>query len=128
MKDKKNIQINIVNNNIVDDNTPYIMGLEKKNSLDISVNCSEVYNAIMLNFTTRLAMFEFGKSLMHEALFGYGNIEFNPYDFGNGPECVNGVRLTNMKTSIYVSCECDDELQDEDIGVVSEDEFKNKQR
>lgn len=122
MKDKRNIQINIVNNNIVNDDTPYRMGLEKKHSLDVSTYQNEAgYTHVHLDFTTRLAMFEFGKSLMHEALFGYGNIEFNPYDFGNGPECVNGVRLTDMKTSIHSSCGCDDELQDDDIGIVSED-------
>lgn len=110
---KEKVNIEILNNDVYDVESS--ARKDKKHSLDVSVNCGEVHNAIMLNFTTRLAMFEFGKSLMHEALFGYGNIEFNPYDFGNGPECVNGVRLIDMKTSIYVSCGDDDEITDEDL-------------
>lgn len=126
MKNRNRIILELLDNDIYDIESP--ARKDRKHSLDVSVNCGEVHNAIMLDFTTRLAMFEFGKSLMHEALFGYGNIEFNPYDFGNGPECVNGVRLTDMKTSIYISCGDDEELSDEDIGIVSEDEFRNKKK
>jgi hypothetical protein len=118
MKNKKMLQIKILNENLVDDDTPYRMGLEKKHSLDAEVVCNDVHNAINLSFTTPLAMFEFAKSLMHEALFGNGWIEFNPYDFGNGPECVDGVRLVNKNTSIYASFpNRDDELTDEDLGI-----------
>ena len=123
MTKKDKATIKIFNNDIYDIES--LVRKDRKHSLDVSINCGEVHNTIMLDFTTRLAMFKFGKSLMHEALFGYGNIEFNPYDFGDGSQCVNGVRLTDMKTSIYISCGDDEELSDEDIGIVSEDEFKN---
>ena len=107
------------------------MGLEKKHSLDFTVYTNPAgYTYLSLDFSTRLAMFEFGKTLMSEALFEYwhGSFELNAYDFGDGPECINGVRYSDKKKNIHVSYGTDDELLDEDIGIVSEDEFRNTKK
>ena len=59
---------------------------------------------IYLKFATREALFEFGRSLMHEAVFGRGEIECYPLRAAEGPQLpVNGVRLSLESSRLFIS-------------------------
>ncbi len=58
---------------------------------------------IHLHFSTRLAMYEFGKSLMQEALHGRGSMEMYPLKGKDSPWLVvSGVRMTEGSPRIFI--------------------------
>lgn len=66
---------------------------------------------IYLEFSTRLAMYEFALSLAHEALYGEGGMyERNPLD---GLAAVEGVRLTNDSSRVFAFYDSDSPTPDE---------------
>ena len=62
---------------------------------------------IYLQFSSRLAMYDFARSLMHEALFNESDTtEFYPLGFEGKLQVVNGVRLTLDSLRIFVNYPC----------------------
>ena len=58
---------------------------------------------IYLKCSTRDALYELGRSLMHEALFGTGTAELYPLSLPNGsPLAVNGARLSQGSSRVFV--------------------------
>jgi hypothetical protein len=58
---------------------------------------------INLIFSSRLAMYEFAKSLLQEAVFGQGGLqEFQPLIVEGRALVTNGVRLTEESSRIFV--------------------------
>jgi len=58
---------------------------------------------IYLNFSSRLAMYEFAKNLMHEALYSEGDMtELYPFGHEGKLKVVNGVRLTLDSSRVFV--------------------------
>ncbi len=60
---------------------------------------------IHFHFSTRLAMYEFGKSLMREALHGHGSMEMYPLK-GEGTAwlVVSGVRMIAGSPRLFFEC------------------------
>ncbi|MFB2641635.1 hypothetical protein ACE02D_04970 [Shewanella bicestrii] len=59
---------------------------------------------IYLNFSSRVAMYDFARSLLHEALFNTGDTtELYPLGFEGKLQVVNGVRLTIDSSRIFVN-------------------------
>lgn len=62
---------------------------------------------IYLEFSSRLAMYDFARSLMHEALFNESDTtELYPLGFEGKLQVVNGVRLTLDSSRIFVNYPC----------------------
>jgi hypothetical protein len=70
----------------------------------LKVEVDELRGNAYMYFSSRLSMFDFARSLLQHALFEQGNLEFYPLDFGDGLECVNGVRLTEDSARFFVFC------------------------
>lgn len=69
----------------------------------LTVEVDESRNYASLKFSTRLAMYEFGKSLMHEAVFGTGDmLEFYCLPIQDGIEVINGARLSEGSARLFV--------------------------
>lgn len=67
--------------------------------------------SIYLDFSTRLAMYEFALSLAHEAPYGKGGVyERGPSD---GLVAVEGVRLTNDSSRLFAFYDSDSPTPDE---------------
>jgi len=59
---------------------------------------------ILLHFSSRLAMYDFARSLLHEAIYGVGGQkEFYPLGFEGKLLVVDGVRLSLESSRIFVS-------------------------
>ncbi|UPT86956.1 hypothetical protein HAP41_0000043205 [Bradyrhizobium barranii subsp. apii] len=57
---------------------------------------------IILEFSSRLALYEFAKSLLHEAVFGStGQKEFYPLISNGKPLVVEGARLTEDSSRVF---------------------------
>jgi hypothetical protein len=69
----------------------------------LTVEVDESHSYASLTFTTRLAMYEFGKSLMREAVFGTGDmLEFYCLPIPGGIEVINGARLSEGSARLFV--------------------------
>lgn len=75
---------------------------EEKHFLLAQVNTGN--RDISLNFSSRDAMYEFAKALLQEAVFGVGGqMEFYPLITDGRPLVVNGARLVEGSSRIFVS-------------------------
>jgi hypothetical protein len=69
--------------------------------LSVEVNANNKYAC--LNFTSRLAMYDFARSLLHEALYGRGGQkEFNPMEYQGKLEIIDGVRMPLDSARLFV--------------------------
>jgi len=59
-------------------------------------------NHVLFDCSSRLALYEFGRSLMHEALFGGREIEFFPLVADGKALVVNGVRLSEDSARVFL--------------------------
>jgi hypothetical protein len=57
---------------------------------------------IHLKFTSRKAMRDFALNLLHESTFGAGEVEMYPLGFEGKWHVVNGVRLTENSSRIFI--------------------------
>ena len=86
-----------------DDVSSEVFIKEDKHQLCISVNEANRYASF--NFSSRLAMYEFGKVIMHEAIFGKGGfIEFYPMIVSDEKlEVINGARMSLESARLFIS-------------------------
>lgn len=58
---------------------------------------------IYFNFSSRLAMYDFAKNLLHEALYSEGEVtELYPLGYEGQLKVVNGVRLTLDSSRVFI--------------------------
>ena len=95
----KNIELTEDGDNIPSD----IYLIENKHQLQVELNESNRYVNFILS--SRLAMYEFGKSIMHEYIFGEGGFqEFYPMAVeASKPEVINGVRMSLDSARIFIN-------------------------
>ncbi len=66
---------------------------------------------VMFNFTSRAALFDFARSLLHESIFGEdGLMEFYPLGFKGENLAVNGVRLDSESSRLFLTYPSDTEV------------------
>ena len=71
--------------------------------LSLRVDVSESNKYASLNFTSRLAMYDFALSLLHESIYGQsGQQEFFPLEFDGKMQIVNGVRMEENSSRLFV--------------------------
>ncbi|WP_415912141.1 hypothetical protein [Neptuniibacter sp. QD37_11] len=58
---------------------------------------------IYLEFSSREAMRDFALSLLHESIYGAGDIEMYPLGFEGKWQVVSGVRLTESSSRIFIN-------------------------
>ena len=76
---------------------------EDKHQLYVSINEANRYASF--DFSSRLAMYEFGREIIHEAVFGEGVfVEFYPMIVTDGKlEIINGVRMSLESARLFIS-------------------------
>jgi hypothetical protein len=58
---------------------------------------------VYLSFSSRLAMYDFARSLLHEALYGRGGMaKFYPLEYEGKREAINGVRMSPDSARLFV--------------------------
>jgi hypothetical protein len=58
---------------------------------------------IYLHFSSRLAMYDFARSLLHEAIYGVGGQkEFYPLEYNGKMEVIDGVRMSNDSSRVFI--------------------------
>ena len=68
-------------------------------SVDVDTDNRDVY----LNFSSRLAMYDFARALLHEALYGRGGAaEFRPFEYEGKMEVIDGVRMSPYSVRLFV--------------------------
>lgn len=73
-------------------------------SHNLSASVDKYNGDIYLKFSSRLAMYDFARSLMHEAVFSIGDTtELYPLSFEDKLQIVNGVRLTLDSSRIFIN-------------------------
>lgn len=61
------------------------------------------HDAVYLNFSSREAMYDFARVLLHEAIFNPdGQLEFLPLEIDGKPELVDGVRMDPQSARLFV--------------------------
>ena len=95
----KNIELTEDGDNIPSD----IYLIENEHQLQVELNGSNRY--VNFIFSSRLAMYEFGKAIMHEAIFGeVGFEEFYPMEVeASKPEVINGVRMNLDSARLFIN-------------------------
>lgn len=89
----------------------YSIELSRNPLHSLKARVDETNANIYLDFSTRLAMYEFALSLAHEALYGDGGTyERNPLD---GLVAIEGVRLTNDSSRVFAFYDPDSPTPDE---------------
>ncbi|WP_330924926.1 hypothetical protein [Candidatus Sororendozoicomonas aggregata] len=69
----------------------------------VNVNNGDVY----FEFSSRLAMYDFAKSMIHDAIFNDGGMtELYPLGYDNKLHIVNGVRLKLNSSRVFVNYPC----------------------
>ena len=68
----------------------------------VTIRIDRANNDVYFECASREALYEFGKSLMGEALFGSGQLELYPLGFKGSWLVVNGVRLTEGSSRVFV--------------------------
>ncbi|MDR2174042.1 MAG: hypothetical protein LBE32_07580 [Burkholderiales bacterium] len=67
--------------------------------VEVDADNKDVY----LNFSSRLAMYDFARSLLHEAIYSKGGqMEFYPLEFQGKMEIVNGVRMPLNSARLFI--------------------------
>ena len=110
----KNIELTEDGDNIPSE----IYLIENEHQLQVKLNESNRY--VNFIFSSRLAMYEFGKAIMHEAIFGEGGFqEFYPMEIeASKLEVINGVRMSLDSARIFIIRSSHD-LRKADIGLAS---------
>ena len=95
----KNIELTEDGDNIPSD----IYLIENEHQLQVELNESNRY--VNFIFSSHLAMYEFGKAIMHEAIFGEGGFqEFYPMEIeASKLEVINGVRMSLDSARIFIN-------------------------
>ncbi len=62
---------------------------------------------IYLSFSSRVAMYDFARNLLHESIYGSGSIELYPLGSNDKLHIVNGVRLSLDSSRIFIECAID---------------------
>ncbi len=73
-------------------------------SHNLSVEVDSNNNDVHLKFSSREAMRDFAKSILHESYYGSGEIEFYPLVSDGKSLVVDGVRLTENSKRMFVWC------------------------
>lgn len=63
----------------------------------------ESCDAAQINFSSRLAMYDFARQLLHESIYGSGESEFVHLSDDNAWYVSNGVRLTQESARVFIS-------------------------
>jgi hypothetical protein len=72
-------------------------------SHQLSAETDDGYKDVYLNFSSRLAMYDFARSLLHEALYGRGGqMEFCPFEYQGKREVIDGVRMSPDSARLFV--------------------------
>ena len=73
---------------------------DQSHSLTVKVDANN--KDVYLEFTTRESLRDFAKSLLHESYYGSGEIELYPLGTKNEWLVVNGVRLTEGSSRVFI--------------------------
>lgn len=76
--------------------------VERDESHKIKLTVDGGGNYALLECTSREALFELGRTLMEEALFGAGEVEFYPLVSDARELVVNGVRMPENSARLFV--------------------------
>jgi hypothetical protein len=69
--------------------------------LSVEVNADNQY--VCFNFSSRIAMYDFARSLLQEAVYGTGGQkEFYPLEYQGKMEVIDGVRMSNGSARVFV--------------------------
>lgn len=61
------------------------------------------HNSVYLNFSSREAMYDFARVLLHEAIFSRdGQLEFIPLEIDGKSEVVDGVRMDPKSARLFI--------------------------
>ena len=85
---------------IADDIPSDIVQTNDSHALSIKVDADN--NDIYLEFTTHEAMRDFAKSILHDSYYGSGETELYPLGTENGWQVINGVRLTEGSSRVFI--------------------------
>ncbi len=67
-------------------------------SAEVDTDAGDIY----LSFSSRIAMYDFARNLLHESIYGSGSIELYPSGSDNKVHVVNGVRLSLDSSRIFI--------------------------
>ena len=97
----KNTKRVIVINEDADNIPTNAVSSNESHFLDVKVNVEN--GDAYLNFSSRLAMYDFARSLLHEAVYGYGGqMEFYALEADKKLLVVNGVRMSLSSSRLFV--------------------------
>jgi hypothetical protein len=68
----------------------------------VTVTVDAEHNYAVIEAKSREALYEFGRSLMEEALYGHGEAEFYPLVVDGNALVVNGARLPEGSARLFV--------------------------
>jgi hypothetical protein len=78
----------------------YVLNNES-HSLTVDVNTDN--KDVHLTFSTKESLRDFAKSLLHASYFGCGTIELYPLGTNDGWQVVDGVRLSEHSSRVFIS-------------------------
>ena len=90
--------------------SPQVQG-DERHRLDVVAD--ERSNFVTIECTSREALFEFGRSLIQEALYGQGEVEFFPLVADGKLLVVDGVRLGADSARLFIHYPKENAQQDE---------------
>jgi hypothetical protein len=74
---------------------------DEAHQLSVEVSADNKYACF--NFSSRLAMYDFARSLLHEALYGRGGQkEFYPLEYQGKMEVIDGVRMSPDSSRVFI--------------------------
>lgn len=73
---------------------------DESHSLSVKVDISN--KDVYLEFSSRESLRDFAKSLLHASYYGNGEMELYPLGTENGWEVVDGVRLTENSSRVFI--------------------------
>lgn len=74
---------------------------DERHKLLVEVDSESEY--VALNFSSRMAMYDFARSILHEAVFGSGGQkEFYPLVVDGKLEVIDGVRLDEKSARVFI--------------------------
>ena len=80
----------------------------KSESHYLTAEVNETNDYVYLSFSSRIAMYDFARSLLHEAIYGESeSIEFYPLADDKELHIVNGARLSLKSSRIFIDCPLD---------------------
>jgi len=68
----------------------------------VRASVDSIGNSCLLECQSREALFELGRTLMHEALYGTGELELYPLVLEGKALVVNGVRLIEPSARLFI--------------------------